>query len=151
AQKEERKRCIRSLTYRMIGIRLLVRIIRVYNNVFKSSGIPALKDTVVTKPSDSNKEKLDSLNYPGHYTIGEKPVNVFQDQETIFWKTSGGFTIQFGAFNTIEPAQLMVERLRNKDIPAMVVRFINEDNKLSYRVVSGPYKTLEDAIEEYSR
>ncbi|MCX6160080.1 MAG: HU family DNA-binding protein [Ignavibacteriae bacterium] len=147
----KRHKLIKIISFTAIGIFLGIAIISLYNNFIREEDSHTTNNPIIEKKSDSTAGNMSFLNYPGHFTIGERPEIIYREDDAVFWKTSVGITIQFGAFTTVEPAQLMVEKLREKNVMAMILKILNSDRSLSYWVIAGPYRTQQEAINIYKR
>ncbi|MCI0472748.1 MAG: SPOR domain-containing protein, partial [Ignavibacteria bacterium] len=125
----------------------------VYKKILMVPGSSGVVDTAGTVISDSLKSALTEVDSA---EMQEQEISVLEDIEVessgdiIYRKMNEEYRIQISVFQKLADAEQFITNLKEKDFEAKIERADLPMGKTEYRIVVGPFSTLDEAKSYYN-
>lgn len=114
----------------------LIRINVGSDEDFISGNSKTTEENIIPRANNSEAE---TSFYPNQDRI------VYTEKGAVFRVTPKGYVVQVASFDKQEFAEIKSRELKDKKIPVYIEKYEVPDGKIYYRVIAGPYKTLDEA------
>lgn len=163
----DKKTIIKGFLFILLIIVALLVMISIYTKIGQKSQVP-VKDTVTVsqniteiKPDTSSASQDNTaqdniaqdntaVDIITENSISDNSKIVYTTDDAVFWQLPEGVIIQVANYSSLDEAQARVETLRQEQVNARVIPYETDNETTYYRVITGPYATLQEAKDAFA-